>query len=793
MRFYESRRILWLDHLRQDVRSALRTLAKAPIACAVAIVSLAGGIGATTSTLTVRNAIFYNPPPLYQHPGQLSRVAVSRPEHPRERVTGALYRAWLADETLRQRLAAAMPRRSVEIRVGDRTETTRMVAVTAGLFPLLGVQPSLGRSFPASERPDGPPPLILSHRLWQHLFAQRADVLGTVVWLDQQPHTITGVMPAGFWFGAPDSVVWTPLAESAIADSAALDVVVRRDGGVTASVLGDQLQREASAYAAATGDAGRLRVLVSPVAGTGIGEQFGWVVPVLVGGAVLLTLLIACANVAILMFARWTAREREMAIRSALGASRGRAIALLLTESTMLAVFGGVLGICATFALRGLLIRNLVGAADYDLAIDSGILLQSAAVTLLTGLLAGIAPALYQTRRLQANPLRLLASSDRVRQRWRHALVVLEIAVTVALMVVAGAQIDASRRVLAADVGFDVAPLLTARVENPAGVDTARVLDSVRRLPGVEAAAAGTAIPMVADAPSQAVSTPSGGVTVPAERAHIGQDYFAALGVALKSGRLFATSDESSAARSVLVNDVLARMLWPGGDAIGERLVVDGQTYDVIGVVGAYAFSPMRPAPPRFYLPIPRDGPNLAHVQIIVRAVGDPSSIVRAVDQEIRALGPTYTVPAVYSFRSVIEVGAGEMRAMSYILSPLLAIGMFLTATGIFGVLAFTIARRTNELALRIALGARRGAVARLVMVHTLTLLAVGASAGVAATFALTRVVSAVGGGGSSLDTPGWETFAAPVLIMLIVGGLATWIPTRRAINLDPARLMRAE
>ena len=414
-------------------------------------------------------------------------------------------------------------------------------------------------------------------------------------------------------------------------------------------------------------------------------------------------------------------------------------------------------------------------------------------MTLLTGLLAGIAPALYETRRLQANPLRLLASSDRVRQRWRHALVVLEIAVTVALMVVAGAQIDASRRVLAADVGFDLAPLLTARVENPAGVDTGRVLDSVRRLPGVEAAAAGTAIPMVADAPSQAVSTPSGGVTAPAERAHIGQDYFAALGVALESGRLFATSDESSAARSVLVNDVLARMLWPGGDAAGERLVVDGQTYDVIGVVGAYAFSPMRPAPPRFYLPIPRDAPNPARVQIIVRAVGDPSSIVRAVEQEIRALGPTYTVPAVYSFRSVIEVGASEMRAMSYILSPLLAIGMFLTATGIFGVLAFTVARRTNELALRIALGARRGAVARLVMVHTLTLLAVGASAGVAATFALTRVVSAVGGGGSSLDTPGWETFAAPVLIMLIVGGLATWIPTRRAINLNPARLMRAE
>ena len=191
-----------------------------------------------------------------------------------------------------------------------------------------------------------------------------------------------------------------------------------------------------------------LRVLVAQVGGTGLGSQIAVVIPWMLGMAVLLTVLIACANVGILMFARWTSREREMAIRSSLGAGRGRAIALLLTESIILALGGGVLGVCATFALRGLLVRNAPGAADVDLSIDTVVLIQSAIAALVAGALAGIAPAIHETRRLQTNPLRGLVTSDRSRQRWRHALVVLEISVTVALMVVAGAHVDASRRML---------------------------------------------------------------------------------------------------------------------------------------------------------------------------------------------------------------------------------------------------------------------------------------------------------------------------------------------------------
>jgi putative ABC transport system permease protein len=485
--FYEPRRVLWWDHIRQDVRLAIRSIVMSPVACLVAVVSLAGGIGATTATLTLRNAIFYNAPPLYAQPSELSRVEISTPERRRAGVPGSLYETWIADDVWRGRMAAATAPRGSEIRVGDRVETRPIRAATADLFGVLGVPLAMGRSFPVTPETSGAPPLIVSFAVWQTLFDGRADVIGTTVWLDQRPHTIIGVTPERFWFGSLQAPLWTHLPREAIGAQPALDVVVRRPSQLSSAALAEQLQHDAEPYRQRQAAPGRdVRVLASGVGGTGLGDQMSAVIPYLVGVAVFLTLLIACANVAILMFARWTGREREMAIRSSLGARRGRIVQLLLTESVILALCGGALGVCATFALRGLFIRNMRGAPNFDLSIDAMILLQSAAATIAAGVLAGIAPALYETRRLQTNPLRLIATSDRVRQRWRHALVVLEISVTVALMVVAAGQVDAARRMLTSDLGFPTESLMTARVENPGGVDVARVLDLIGTIPGVD-------------------------------------------------------------------------------------------------------------------------------------------------------------------------------------------------------------------------------------------------------------------------------------------------------------------
>ena len=794
-RFHDDRRgrLLWLDHLRHDLRAAVRSMARTPVACAVAVASLAAGIGATTSTLTVRNAIFYNPPPLYGDAGQLSVVTISTPARPRARVPGDLYARWASDPALRPAIAAAAPSRPAEIRVGDRSEPVRMRAATADFFSRLGVVPAIGRAFSPAPAADGPAPLVLSHRVWLNVFDGRPDVLGTIAWIDQAPHVVAGVMPERFWFGTPESAVWTPLALTATAEQPALDVIVRRGPGVSAEALAEQLQREAAEFArTSAGENREIRILTGRVGGTGLGQQLAIVVPWLVGMAVLLTLLIACANVAILMFARWTSREREMAVRSCLGASRGRALALLLTESTLLAAAGGVLGVCATLILRGLFVRTVPDAVDYDLSIDRGILLQTAALTLLCGIVSGLAPALYETRRLLTNPLRLLAAPDRARQRWRHALVVLEIAVTVALMVVAAAQVDASRRLLTTDLGFALPSLMTARVENRTGVDVPRVLESVRRVPGVAAVAAATAVPMGMSAPSQPVSAPAGTAIVSAERVGMSPDYFKALGVPLRAGRTFSESDMTGHARVVVINETLARQLWPGRDAMTARIIVDNTPYEVIGVVAGYAGNPMTTSAPRFYLPLAPDA-KVRSIQIVVRAANDPLPLVKPVREAIGRLDPGYTVPLAFTLLEVMRRGAQEMMMLGYAMSPLLGIGVFLTATGIFGVLAFAIARRAPELALRVALGASRASLARLVVVHTLRLLATGCAAGVGGTFALTRLVRAGGGGGSPFDTPGWPAFAVPVLIILTVGTLATWIPTRRAMAADPLRLIRAD
>lgn len=777
----------------QDVRVAIRSIAKSPVTCLVAVVSLAGGIGATTATLTLRNAIFYNPPPLYAQPSELSRVEISTPERRRAGVPGSLYETWIADDVWRGRMAAATAPRSGEIRVGDRVDTRPIRAATPDLFAVLGVPLAIGRSFPVTPESNGAAPLIVSFAVWQTLFDGRADIIGTTVWLDQRPHTIIGVTPERFWFGSLQAPVWTHLPREAVAAQPALDVIVRRPPQLSTAALAEQLQHNSEPYRQRQAASARdVRVAASGVGGTGLGDQMAVVIPYLVGVAVFLTLLIACANVAILMFARWTGREREMAIRSSLGAGRGRIVQLLLTESVILALCGGALGVCATLALRGLLIRSMRGAASFDLSIDAVILLQSAAVTIATGVLAGIAPALYETRRLQTNPLRLIATSDRARQRWRHALVVLEISVTVALMVVAAGQVDAARRMLTSDLGFPTASLMTARVEHPGGVDVARVLDLIGTIPGVHRAAAGTALPLAAGAGSERVSAAPGSPAVPAERVSITPSYFTTLDVPLRAGRAFTDADAQGPPRVAIINETLARQLWGERGAPRDRVNAGGIAYQVVGIVANYASIPLRGPVPRYYLPFPSE-PAPTRLQVVVRATRDPRPLIATIRQEVRHLGPAYTVPSAFAINDVIDVGAREILAFAAAMSPLLAIGVFLTATGIFGVLAFAIARRAKELALRIALGANRREVGRVVIVHTLGLLTAGSAVGVATTFALTRILGSADGGGSSFGTPGWEAFAVPVLVVVGVGALASWIPVARALRIDPALLLKTE
>jgi putative ABC transport system permease protein len=791
-RFYEAGRLLWLDHLRQDLRCAARSIRRYPVAALVAIISLAGGIGATTVTLTIRDIIFRKAPPLYREPGQLSRVQVGTPDRPimpiGSAVPASLFYSWR--DAFGRDVAAASAARPREARTEDRTETVPVRAVTPEFFTVLGVAPALGGLPSASPGAGVPPAAVLSHRAWERLFDARADALGRVVWIDNQPYTVAGVLPPRFWFSEMNSPIWTVLDRQAVPPDEGLDVIVRRPPGITPAFLDGQLQTGLADYTRQRPAAERQqRLKVSGIEGTPIGNQMAFILPYVLGMSVALTLLIACANVAVLMIAQWTAREHEIAIRASIGASRGRIVRALLTESTLVATCGGALGVGATIALMQWARHGIGDAMFFDLSIDSLVFVQSAAITLLTGIVAGVAPALYETRRLHTNPLRSLAASDRVRQRWRHALVVMEITITVALLVETGALVDGYRRTQHADMGFAPAPLMVATVETPGGVPAGPVLDILRHLPGVAAAAGATAVPYAGGGREEQVATDAGVTNaIAASRSLVTADFFSTLGVAIRAGRPFSTTD-SAATRAAIVNETLSKQL---GVTVGRQIWIGQKAYDVVGIVTDYASNPMqtRMARPKVFLPLAVDARGPVRVLFLIRAEGDPAPLVQAVRRESRKAAAGTVVLSAYTFDQTIAVMGQEMLIGTAPLVPLIAIGTLLTAAGIYGVLAFALARRSRELAVRMAIGASPRDVVRLVASQTVRLVLTGSATGIGVTFALSRVVRAAGGGGSLFD-PEVHVFVWPVLAIIVIGAVATWVPSRRALKINPAVLLR--
>lgn len=788
--YRDEQRLRWLEDLGRDFRAALRSLRRYPLAASVAVASLAAGIGATTITLTVRDVVFRKYPALYVEPQQLSWIHVRRGASLPGRVPVDLYNAWAPGRG--SEMAASLSKGTREIRTGDRTETIAVRAVTPNTFDLLGVAPVLGRGFAGTSNDASQ--VVLSHRAWQQLFDGRGDAPGQVLWIDNQPHTVAGVMPEPFWLADMSSPVWTSLDTRTLPSDETLDTIVRRPAEVSAAVLDAQLRVGLEDYAQRQPEGQRqFGLRVSGVEGTPLGRQLSIVLPYLLATAVLLTLLIACANVAVLMFAQWTARDREIAIRASIGASRRRIVRSLLAESMLIAATGGLLGIGATLALRALVVRHGAGLALYDLSIDPMVFLHVLLVTIAAGVVTGIMPALYETRSLHANPLGALRGSDHVRQRLRHGLVVFEIAVTVALLVVAASMVDGYRRARQADMGFDARPLATARVESRAGVPADEVLRVVSGLPGVAAVATSTAVPFGMSGARIDVSTAaSGAAAVAVERAAVRGPFFAALGVPIMSGRAL-DDREAPEARTVVVNEGLARRLFPAGNALGATLWVASQPYDVVGIARDYTSNPFLQAgdQPRIFLPLSADRTE-ARLQVIVRVAGDPAPLVQLLRREINRSVPDTAVSGATTFEQVMHAMGQEMLVATGPLFPLISIGTLLTMAGIYGVLAFAVSRRARELAVRAAIGAKPRALAWAVARHTVRLVMVGAGIGIALTYALSRIVRANGGAGGIYD-PSLEAFTLPVFAIALVAFVATWLPARRAASIDPARLLRSE
>ncbi len=787
--------LLTLENLGLDLRSALRSVRRYPIAACVAIVSLAAGIGATAVTLTVRDVLFRKFPPLYQEPRQLSRVQVDRADRPirpaGSPVPVGLYNSWVASSGLD--IAASVSRGSRDVRAGDRTETLPIRAVTPNVFSLLGVTPVTGPGF--SELNSADPTVVLSHHVWRQLFDGRNDAIGQVVWIDNRPYTVAGVMPPRFWLAEMSSPVWMAVDTRTLASNEMLEVIVRRPAGMTPDMLDARLRPGVGEYARQQpGDNRLVKTRISGLEGSPVGQQLSIVLPYLLAAAVVLTLLIACANVAVLMFAQWTARDREIAIRGSIGASRGRIVQLLLTESMLIAAAGGVLGVGVVLALRALITRGGDIQDFHDLSMDPVIFVKVALVTMLAGLVTGLMPALFETGRLHVNPLNALRGSERVRQRLRHGLVIFEIAVTVALLVVASSMVDGYRRAREADLGFDTASLLTARVEREEGVRSDDVLRVVSELPGVASAAASTAVPFgMAGARAKAsFAADAAAPAIDVEQVAIRGPFFEAIGVPILSGRSFESAD-TPAARTAIVSEALARRLFPDSTALGRTVWIGSRPHDVVGIARDYASNPFRVASdePRVFVPLGADSTE-PRLQLIVRAAGDPAPLVQALRKRITDDVTGTAVSGAHTFAQIIRIMGQEMLVGTAPLLPLISIGTLLTMAGIYGVLAFAVSRRARELAVRMAVGAAPRDLVWAVMRKTLTLVAAGAAIGIGVTYALSRVVRAGGGAGSIYD-PALQAFILPLAAIAAIGLIATFLPARRAASIDPVTLLRAD
>ncbi len=774
--------------LFQDLRDALRAMRKYPFACVVAILSLAVGIGATTATLTVRNHVFRNPPPVSPDPEQLVEIFMPTPERSyRAPVPAGLLTLWTQQTRVLAGLAGAKPAVETTVRSSDTMTNATVRAVTPNIFSLLGVAAVLG-----STSLD-PLTAVVSHRYWQRVLHGRPDVVGSTLWINDQPHTIVGVLPERFWVFDMQTQIWTPLDVKTFPSATLLEVIARRKRDVSLRTAATALEGDLAQYTSTLPDQEkRARIQVVQMQGTPLGHAIAPAVVWLVAACVVLTLLIACTNVAVLVIAQWTGREREISIRAALGASRRRIVRALLTESVLLAVAAAVLGVAATFAALRIMLRQAPADIElFNLAIDAGVLIRITAVALSAGILTGLAPALYETRRLQANPLRAIPS-ERVRQRWRSALVVTEITITIALLVVTSTMIDGYHRAVSADLGFNTRLLLAASVEAPRGVRLPEVRDHLRGLPGVAGVAASTTPAMGRPSARRTVALNGAGAnSMMADRSVISSEFFNVIGVSIRAGRGFAANEDGQDAAPVaIVNEALVDRMWPGKNPIGMELWTEGRCYDVVGVVNNYRNVPLSVIAPAFFLPVSSATEELTHLTFYIRSTGSPAELVQPVRADIRNVAADHVVSSVFTLDSIIEIIGREILTAVYPMTPLIATGLLLTAAGIYGVLSFAIARRSKELAVRVAVGATALQLLTLIAGLSLRLSGLGILFGIGTTFALSRFIQGEGG---VFDSPNLTVFVVPMFILLTLGALATWVPSRLALSINPASLLRME
>ena len=814
----------------QDLRFALRMLRKSPGFTAVAVLTLALGIGANTAIFSIVDAVLLRPLP-FKAPSKLVTLNETFISLGYPAVPASVPDIAVIERTQKSFTSlGAFRNKDFDLSGGGEPERIIAARVSASVFPMLGIQPLLGRMYTEQEDKPGTNVALLSYGLWQRRYAGRTDVLGQIIDLDRIPYTVIGVMPKNFQFPLPGpkynnepAEVWIPMAFTpeelqAWGDRYNNSVLARLKSGVTfnqaqadAALVTAEIKRVyPPALVKMLGAAPEIGLTPLHQAVAGPVQTLLLVLMAAVG----LVLLIACANVATLLLSRAASRSKEIAIRTALGASRMRLIRQMLTEGLALALAGGVLGMLIAFwGTRGLL--SLVPsslALPHSASLGGWVLAFVATVSCLTAVVFGIAPA------LQVSSVRLQGSlqesgrsgtPSRARHRLQGFFIAAEFALAVILLIGAGLLIRSFSKLLETTPGFRPDHVLTMSVPLPfegySKVTQVREfyqqsIERIASLPGVKSVAGSNDLPLKsAENEALQVEGRPGSTPVMTVTWSLG-DYFSTMGIPLLKGRFFTPEDHIGSQPVAVISEEIAKLLWPGEDALGKRLghPFPNMMRTVVGIVGDVNDGPLGSKPgPHFYLPyvqLPDDyivyGNLIIPMNLVVRTSNDPASLASAVVAQIHSLDPQLAVANIHTMDQEMTSSVAAPKFNTFVLSLFAFLALFLAAIGIYGVLAYAVAQRSHEIGIRMALGAQQRDVMRLILAQGARLALVGLAIGSLAAFGLTRLMSSLLYGISASDP---LTFAAVAVVLLAVALAACYIPARRAMRVDPIVALRYE
>ena len=808
----------------QNLRYGIRMLFKRPGFSLVAILTLALGIGANTAIFSVVNATLLRPLP-FKDPERVAIIWASIPRMPGATLpnSSANFVGLKAQTQTFERLAAFRSWSWQSTDSGE-PELLRGARVSADFFEAVGAGPVLGRVFtPEEDLPNRAPVAIISYDLWQRQFGGEANVIGKTITLTGQSAMIVGVMPEGFRFPgganmipglqfAVDNDVWIPLAiteeDRARHGNLNIAVIGRLKPGV--SPLQGETELRAIQQTLPLGTIGFTLTAV-PLHQQMVGNIRKPLLVLL--ATVALVLLIACANIANLLLARATSRQKEVAIRAALGAARRRIVGQLLTESLLLSLIGGAIGLLLAVWGNSLLVSLIPREVPriHDTGLDARILLFTFAISVVTGVIFGLVPAL-QASRVDLNQSLKDGGRDTAagtgQNRLRSLLVVSEVAIALVLLIGAGLLMKSFTRLLDVAPGFNPDHVLTLELQladlPPSRYESQdeqvkffeQLFARLQSLPGVENAGGVLSLPLSGASESTDVLLEEQAAAPDEQRPEadytmVTPGYFSTLQIPLLQGRQFTAHDKKDAPLVIIINDILAARIWPGQDPIGRRLRVgfEKEQREVIGVVGSIKQMALdAPTRPAMYMPHAQAPTN--RLSLLVRTKGEPLAMAAAVREQVRAIDKDVPVTRVQTMEKVLGASVAQPRFSMLLVVLFAGLALVLSTVGIYGVMAYSVSRRAREIGVRMALGAGAGQVLKLVLKDGMTLAFAGIALGLLGAFALTRLMASLLFGISAKDP---LTFASVAVFLAVVAFTACYIPARRATKVDPLIALRNE